>query len=260
LIQQIYYFCDPAYIIVEINAGLFMLTRFCNISMKKPLYLIFFLIFSGVSFLHGQRPYPVVAQDILERQILYNGRVWRNLYSKIEGNPFLFSEEFLPGSVTINGKTFENMMLRYDIYKDQILILTDKIIILQLNKEMVDGFTVKYAEVTYNFRKLEEDDQSPVSGYVNVVYDKAASLYVKYRKEIDTSGSDNLYGIFYQLRRIYVRKDGAIHQISSRIEFLKLLADKKVQVRNYMKENKIKISKMNPWSFATILTYYDTLN
>ncbi len=215
-----------------------------------------------VSALFGEKPaytYFSSEQDSIERQILYNGRVWRNLYLKIDGDPYLFSTDFLPGTVTIDGKTFDNIKIRYDIYNDQILILTDKIIILQLNKEMVDGFIIKSAEVNYRFKKIDKNDQSPVSGYVNVVYDKATSLFVKYKKEIDTSSSDNLFGVFYLMRKIYVMKDGYIQQISSRKQFLKLLQDKKQQVKNYIKGNKIKVSKLNPWSFATILEFYDSV-
>ncbi len=228
--------------------------------MNRRFLLVFFLILSGLPVIYGKKPlYPDSNrdQDTLEKQILYNGRVWRNFYYKIEGNPFLFSNEFLPGNVTINGKTYNNIQIRYDIYNDQILILTDKMVIIQLNKEMVDGFTVRFSEVIYNFRKIEGNDIYPVSGYVNVVYDRKSSLFVRYRKEIDTSGSDNLYGVFYLLRRLYVMKDGVISLITSRNDFLKLLQDKKQQVKKFIKDGKIKISKMNPWSFATVLDFYD---
>jgi hypothetical protein len=230
--------------------------------MNKRFLLIIFLILSGLSVIYSMEPlYPRSTrdQDTLERQILYNGRIWRNLYFKIEGDPFLFSNEFLPGTVTISGKIFNNIKIRYDIYNDQILILTDKMVILQLNKEMVDGFTFKFSDVIYNFKKIEETDISPVSGYVNVVYDRTSTLFLKYKKEIDTSKSDNLYGAFYQLRRLYVIKDGAIHLITGRSDFLRLLQDKKQLVRNFIKEGKIKVSKMNPGSFATVLEFYDNV-
>ena len=42
--------------------------------------------------------------DTIDIQLLYNGRAWRNLYYKIRGDQFLFSTEFLPGSVTVEGK------------------------------------------------------------------------------------------------------------------------------------------------------------
>lgn len=226
---------------------------------NKSFFLILFLILSGLPALYGSKTERTISQDSLDRQLLYNGRIWRNLYARVGGYPFLFTQEFLPGTVTIGGKTYENIKIRYDIYNDELLIITDRIIILQVNKEMVDGFTVLYAGVYYTFKKLEENDQSPVSGYVNVVYEKTGSIYVKYRKEIDVSGSDNANGVFFQFHKIFIKKDGIIHQISSRNEFLKLLADKKDEVKDFLKTNKIKVAKMNPWSYGQILQFYDSL-
>jgi hypothetical protein len=230
--------------------------------MNKPFLLIIFLILSGLSVINGGEPlYPgrTGDQDTPERQILYNGRIWRNLYYKIEGDPFLFSNEFLPGTVSISGKTFNNIKIRYDIFNDQILILTDKMVILQLNKEMVDGFTIKFSEVIYNFKNIVENDVNPVSGYVNILYDKSSTFIVKYKKEIDTSGSDNLFGVFYQLRRLYLLKDGDMNLISGRNDFLRLLSDKKTEVKNFIRQNKIKVSKKDPMSFPIVLAFYDTL-
>ena len=86
--------------------------------------------------------FRLVRNDTIDIQILYNGRAWRNLYYKIKGDQFLFSPEFLPGSVTIEGKTFSNLQLKYDIYNDELIIITDNGIILQLNKEMIDLFSM----------------------------------------------------------------------------------------------------------------------
>jgi len=36
-----------------------------------------------------------IQDTILENQILYNGRIWRNLYYMAEGNQFLFTDSYL---------------------------------------------------------------------------------------------------------------------------------------------------------------------
>ena len=227
--------------------------------MNKSFFIIFSLILQGSFPLFGSNQAGIAGHDTLNRQLLYNGRVWRNLNSKVKGDPFLFSQEFLSGTVIVNGKTFKGVKIRYDIYKDEILISTDKIIILQANKEMVDGFTLNYSGINYVFRNFEESDQNPLSGFVNIVYNEDTPLLVKYRKEIDTSGSDNIYGTFYQSNKVYVRKDGILTLINSRAEFLRLLKEKKAEIRKFIKTNKIKITKTDPFSYARILEYYDSI-
>jgi hypothetical protein len=90
-----------------------------------------------------------------ENQVLYNGRIWRNLYYMVQGDQFLFSKEFLPGSLSISGKTFPNILLKYDIFSDEILTPIDSGKILQLNKELIDSFSVIFQNKKYRFTKIK---------------------------------------------------------------------------------------------------------
>lgn len=55
-------------------------------------------------------------QDTLkENQVLYNGRVWRNLYPRIVGDQFLFTPDLIEGNVAIGDHVFHNIPLKYDL-------------------------------------------------------------------------------------------------------------------------------------------------
>jgi hypothetical protein len=197
--------------------------------------------------------------DSIEKQILYNGRAWRNLYSRIKGDQFLFTTDLLPGSVKIGKRTFDNLLVKYDIYNDELLTITDHGIILQLNKEMIDYFDMKYFGKVYLFKRLDADSINVLSGYVNVLYDGSISLFVKYRKEILLLAVENKFDLFNQMQKIYLKKDGEIILINSKRNFLNQLEDRKQQVRTFIKSNKIKITKKNPESFQPVVEYYDKL-
>lgn len=199
------------------------------------------------------------ANDTIDIQTLYNGRAWRNLFYKVKGDQFLFSPEFLPGSVTIDGKLFDGITLKYDIYNDEILAITDHGIILQLNKEMIDFFTLNYGNREFNFKKLDSDTLNSLSGYVNVLYQGRTSLYIKYRKEILLLAFENKYDMFNQINRVYVEKNGKMLRVDNKGELLKLLEDKKHQIRSYMRSNKIRVSRKSPESFMPVIEYYDKL-
>jgi uncharacterized protein YajQ (UPF0234 family) len=94
---------------------------------------------------------------------------------------------------------------------------------------------------------------------VNVLYDGGTSLYVKYKKEILLLAIENKYDIFNQINRIFVEKNGKIFKVNSKGELLKLLGDQKHQVRNFIRSNKIRISRKNPDSFKPVIEYYDKL-
>ena len=146
----------------------------------------------------------------------------------------------------MKAKTFNNLPLKYDIYNDELLTITDHEIILQLNKEMIDFFTMNYQDQIFNFKRLDADSINSLSGFVNVLYDGGTSLYVKYRKEILLLAVENKYDMFNQINRIFVKKNGKIFKVDSKSELLKLLEDQKHLVRSFIRSNKIRISRKNP--------------
>jgi hypothetical protein len=235
--------------------------------MKRPscLLLSFFFSIGFVSSgIHLSAICPATGshidkQDTLEKQILYNGRVWRNLYQQIDGTQFLFSGDFLSGSVTINGRTFDdtNLKFKLDIVNDELLILTDRNTILQLNKEMVDLFTLLYENKLFRFRMLEADSLNMLSGYVNIIYEGETSLFVKYKKEIRLRNSVGEKDTFMQSHRVYIVKDGIAHIVNNKTSLIKLLSDRKEQVKDFIRSNKIRISRNNPESIAPVLAFYD---
>ncbi len=63
--------------------------------------------------------------DTLDNQILYNGKLWRNLYTRVKGDPFLFTDTFVSGTVTIGNKTFKKVDIKYDIYNDELIAISE---------------------------------------------------------------------------------------------------------------------------------------
>lgn len=228
------------------------------------LVLIFSLVISVSPALFGRsNDYRLATgnftgiQDTLDKQLLFNGRVWRNLYYKVRGNQFLFSDSFLSGTIVINGKTFRGCSLKYDICNDELLTKAGQNIIIKLNKEMVESFTIDYFFKSYRFIKLERDSLNDLNGYVNMLYQGNVSLYVKYRKTIQLLAVDNKYDQFDQTLKIYLKKDGKIYPISNQNDIIALYSSDKQQIRNFIKVNKLSISKKSPESFVPLIEYCD---
>jgi len=235
-----------------------------NLKAKRIFLFIINLLLTGclpVFIAAGTELVPAsdAKHDSIEKQILYNGRAWRNLYSRIKGDQFLFSANLLNGTVTIGPRTFKNLLVKYDIYNDEILTTTDHGIILQLNKEMIDFFSINYDGKSYLFKRLDADSTNTLSGYVNVLYDSNISLYIKYRKEILLLAVENKFDLFNQLHKIYLKKGGVIILVNNRRDFLNQLKDHKQEVRSFIKSNKLKITKKIPESFQPVVEYYDRL-
>jgi hypothetical protein len=194
-------------------------------------------------------------------QILYNGREWRNLYLTVEGDQFFLSREFLWGSLTIEGKDFTRIRLKYDLYQDEILTPMAQGIILQLNKERVDSFSLAFQNKTYRFVRIPERAFGSITGYAQVIYRKETALYVKYIKKIDRPAIENNQDRFYQFSRIFmIKEDGSIHLITRKRDLFTILEDENPQLRDFVRKNKIRMSKNDPESFVPVVRFYDSIN
>jgi len=235
-------------------------------SHKKYIYLfitLLILLYSfNSSYVFGEMflGNSYSGDTIRESQILYNGKVWRNMYTNVKGDQFLFAKIYLPGSVSMNGTSFKDLNINYDIYNDEITIPKNNGAILQLNKEMVDSFTLDYNFKTYRFINTDADSLEGIKGFVNVLYKGKSALYVKYKKQIDLLAVDEKYDLFFQIYKIYLVKEGKVYQITGKSDLLKVLEKDKVNIKTFMKKNAIKVSKKSPESFIPVIRYYDSLS
>jgi len=182
------------------------------------------------------------------------------MYFRVIESPFLFSMEHLPGSVTMNGKTFDNIKIRYDIYNDELLTPFSSAGILQLNKEMVDSFSILFQNNRYRFIRLPEDSLIGLKGFVNVVYKGKTALYIKYIKKIEYLAVEGKYDKFYQVSRIYLVKDNIVSLINSKSDFFSALTKDKLLLKNFIRINQLIISTKDPGSFVPVLRYFDSVN
>jgi hypothetical protein len=200
-------------------------------------------------------------QDTLkENQNLYSGRVWINNYHRILEDQFLFSDYFLPGTVSIDGKTFNNLSIRYDIFSDEIMIPVNREEIVQLNKEMIDSFSITFENKAHRFLKIQEDSLNSLKGYFNVLYKQESALYIKYKKEISPNITDKSDGEFIQSHKIYLVKDKIFSPIKTKNDLYKALNTDNVQIKNYLKNNKLKVSRKSPESFIPVIRFYDSIS
>jgi len=201
-----------------------------------------------------------VQDSVKDRQILYNGAVWKNMYHWVDGNQFLFTEFFIPSTITINNKTFKNIRIKYDILSDEIITPVSDDEIIQLNKEMVDSFSVSFEDKIYRFTNIRNDTLEDFSGYFNVLYSGHTSFYVKYKKSNSSFSASKDISQFIETYKMFLVKDKKVYQISTIKDLFTDLNANKEQIRNFIRKNKLKISRRLPESFVPVIKFYDSIS
>ena len=204
-------------------------------------------------------PGSLIGDTIADNQLLFNGRIWKNLNSNVVGDEFLFSKEWITGDININEITFHDVPLRYDIYNDQLLAYYNRTTFVQLNKELIREFTLEYLNKKNTFKNFSGGKDNPVNGFGQVLYEGNTYLIIKHEKRIQQLAVDNKFDQFYQLQTLYILKTGKYYRVNSKRDLINILSDKKQQVQNYIREKKIRVRKKVPESYIPVLQYYDTL-
>lgn len=248
---------------------LFSLTRISNYIMTFPAYcnsnlilVLFLIIVRGMfpEFIHAAQGHSTVfQQDLTDKQLLLNGRIWQNPYSKALNDQFFLTNTFLKGSVTLNGRKFENLDLKYDITNDELILSIEPYPIISMNKEMVDSFSLMFGNRNYHIINAGTDTSNVIKGYVNVLYDGPTALYVKYMKKIQPQAVDGRYDLFAQEHHMYLRKGSEIVPVTGKKKLLYLLKDKKKEISSFLKSTGSKLSRKDPDTFIPLLKYYDSL-
>lgn len=232
---------------------------------------IFFLTIShgdSTLYIYSDRPESIhqdlIEQDTLkEYQSLYSGKVWKNMYRRINGDQFLFTDYFLDGTVTANGRTYKNLKVKYDIFSDEILIPVDLEEIVQVNKEIIDSFSISYEDRVYRFEKINTDSLNKTNdynGYFRILYKEKSALYLKYSKYISPNITDKSDGDFIETDKVWLKKDNIIYPVMSENDLLNALKIDKKTLKNYFRSNKLKYSKKNPESLVPLIRYYDSIS
>lgn len=231
------------------------LSKYRTRELKFLIIFFYFICYECNAWAGNQ---TIAGDTISDNQTLYNGKIWRNLYYLIKEDQFLFTKEFMTGTVSVKGKLFSEVLLKYDIYKDELITPVENGVILQLNKERIDSFSLNFQNQTYRFLKAHDRIKTDHSFY-NLLYNGKTSLLVRYTKKIDKMAVEGKYDKFYQTSRIYLDKGDGLFEVTGRKDLMEFVKEHKEAVSGYMKINKIKVSDKAPESFIPVIRFYDSL-
>jgi hypothetical protein len=207
----------------------------------------------------GQAYQAHIQDDPMEKKLLLNGRVWFDKYAKAEGDQFFLSDAFMKGSVTFNGRRFDDLDVKYDLINDELILRPESHPIIFMNKEMVDSFRLFYSGRDYKIINAGNDSSGVLNGYVIVLYDGESKLYAKYSKKIYPLAVDGRYDLFVQVQHIYLEKEGELIPVRGKKELMRLLDDRKKEIKHYINNSRIRLTEKDAGTFIPVLEYYDSV-
>lgn len=209
--------------------------------------------------------YRLYDQRIDNSNEMINGRDYIPYYYRSENKPLLFSDKKKSGSFSMNEKKYENLMLDYDTYTDEVIYYDEtkffdaKSLRIALNKEKVESFNLYFEDDSLTFRYLKSSDGTKFNlpdGFYEEVYDGKSKYIIKHQSSVTKEKSENLY--LYSTTG-YVMIGEKFLRLRSRRGFIKLFGVKSAEIKKFMRSNRIHVRKEDKNKIASVLKYYDTM-
>lgn len=191
---------------------------------------------------------------------LYNGSKYLAPEHTVDQHPYFFSVDWIMGDVFYDGEIFENVPLMYDILNGQLI--TEHYSSghpIQLIVEKLSHFSI----AGHNFEKIENESVGgslPLTDFYDILYPGETKVIARRQKILrEQIVSNVIEASFDEKGRYFIFKNGVFFQVKSKASVLKILEDKKQDLKKFLKKNPIRFSENRELVLKSLAQFYDTL-
>ncbi len=191
---------------------------------------------------------------------LYNGSKYRDPVMTLEFHPFFISEDWITGSVFYDGEYFQDVSLLYDLLNG--VLVTEHYPSghpIRLVTEKIQYFSM----AGHNFRHIENQsvqNSLPRTDFYDILYDgesRVVALRQKFRR--DEVSTLEIVVTYDEKNRYFLQRNGVFFPVRSKASVLKLMGDKKQQLRKLLKEHHISFKDDRDLALKSVAKFYDEL-
>lgn len=209
----------------------------------------------------------VKAINIYDREIgrnsfLYTGRVYNDKYGSIQGHQYFAEDYWEQCEIVYDGHYFDSVYLMYDIYNDLLLLehFNSKGMLspITLHNPKISSFLIQ----GFSFVMLEKDTISgkPKGFYNELFQGDRIALYALRKKEITKSNDINsVQEVFIEKDKFYFQLDDVFYSIRKKRSILKILADKKKEIKGFMRSNLLYFRQEPERVLVKVAQFYESL-
>lgn len=199
-------------------------------------------------------------RGLAENLRLYNGVAYTGSYSGTKGFPFFAADTLQPGSLLYDGVLYRNVPMLFDLTTGDLLADSYN---HGYNIKLVTNKVSDFYLAGHRFTRLENDSTHGTvinPGFYDLMHDNKTQVLVKREKKLEqiarTEGLDARYKVY---EYYFIKKNDAFYRVESSTSLLNIFADKKNEVKNYLRENHLKFKKNPELTIIKAAEFYDHL-
>jgi hypothetical protein len=242
------------------TGGSSLAKNYCKRLMKKLLFGLS-LIMPGLAIAQTDSSGMIPVVDARKNSIeqasnILNGKNHIAYPSSIEGSGYLLTE-WVQGSVVYEDVQYNGVQLKYDQYKDELILLHPNGLPVILFTPRVSSFSF----LNRNFINLSTGslpNSGSESGFYEVLVKGNISLLAKRKKLLDEFVQNTgVVKTFMGKTEYLALKDGKIYKIKKESNLLDLIPEKKQGAKSLLRQNDINYNNNPESALLTIAEYYN---
>ena len=195
---------------------------------------------------------------IKEQSAIFNGRMNVPYMVHFEtGSPYFENEKFVTGKLVYDDVVYDDIELLYDQLNPSVTTLVPAGR-LQLASEKIRSFSI----AGHNFVRLQKTSSNKITtGFYEQVYAGKSGVFKKVEKSLrEELQTGEVLRYIDEKVLYYVKRGEEYYVIKRKSELLKLFSDKKQQLQQYIRQNKLKFKNNMANTLVQVAAYYDQLS
>lgn len=202
---------------------------------------------------------PLLGKHILDPTII-NGKQYIFYVPKITGHQFLSTVDFSTGSITVKGVQYENQLLRYDIYNQQLTLK----FINQFKAENIiivsDAWLTNFILNDKKFEVIKGIDKS-VKFFQTLGHGDIKLMYAwKKHLMLDATSGQKKYHFTDPIREAYLYRNGEFYKFKGNRSFAKYFGDDLSPViLKHIRQNNIRVKKASDSVMEALIDFCNSI-
>jgi hypothetical protein len=190
-------------------------------------------------------------------QSLINGKSHQTRYPAGVGHPYFGGFSWTSGIIIKDRVGIPFHAIRYDLLNDDLLIqhfsITGSHVII-VNEDIVESFIIG----DHKFYMLESQPGADFDfepGYYESVYRSNTEIWIRWEKFFSERSSGS--GGYEQSRNVIIKNGGQFYKITNRRSILRALQDREDDIKAYLRQHGISVSRASIDQLISLVRYYD---
>ena len=197
---------------------------------------------------------------------IVNGKEYVSYYVQSQQKPLLLLKKKRTATLFTTSRRYNNLDLQYDTFLDEVIFTdTTKTINysfpkIALNKDIVEGFSLYFADDSMHFKYLRMPQCSEINlkeGFYEFAYLGKSQYCIKHVSHYYMR--EGMHEYQYSPEN-YISTGGKFSKITGKGSLLNLFGEKSGEVKKFMHISRIRIREADKAQFISILKFYDSLN